>query len=150
MALARLSDGSVGRALDLAAGGGVELYGEMIALLADLPRLDITRLYAFSDRVAKGPEVAGATLGGELYCWWLARQLHACARGRTPSDVVPGEGALTERLLQNGASLELWSGLWEKSSRLLADAARANLDHGQAMTSALLDLQSRTAAAAAT
>ena len=31
-ALARLSEGSIGRALDLAAGGGLELYREMIGL----------------------------------------------------------------------------------------------------------------------
>ncbi|MDH3474372.1 MAG: DNA polymerase III subunit delta', partial [Rhodospirillales bacterium] len=45
-ALAQLSEGSIGRALDLSAGGGLELYRELIALLEGLPQLDVPRLYA--------------------------------------------------------------------------------------------------------
>ena len=51
-ALAALSGGSIGRALDLAAGGGVELHGTVSKLLAGID--DIAGLHSFADRLARG------------------------------------------------------------------------------------------------
>ncbi|MBY0430556.1 MAG: DNA polymerase III subunit delta', partial [Rhodospirillales bacterium] len=51
-ALARMGEGSIGRSLALAAEGGLDLYREVVNLLSHLPRLDITALHAFGDRVS--------------------------------------------------------------------------------------------------
>jgi DNA polymerase-3 subunit delta' len=53
LALARLAEGSAGRAFGLAAAGGLELYGEMITLLEGLPRLEVPALHAFAERLAR-------------------------------------------------------------------------------------------------
>jgi DNA polymerase-3 subunit delta' len=83
-ALARLSEGSIGRALDLAAGGGLELYRELIALLEGLPQLDVPRLHAFGDRLARGGDATAFRTGTELLSWWLGRMIRGAAP-RPPS-----------------------------------------------------------------
>jgi len=139
-ALARLSEGSIGRALDLAAGGGLELYGELVELLGALPQLDGARLQAWGDRLAKGTDGAAFRTGTELFTWWLARLIHAGARGQVPPEVVAGEGALMTRLLAR-RELALWIGLWEKVTQLFARAEGASLDRKQVAMTALLELE---------
>lgn len=139
-ALARLSEGSIGRALDLAAGGGLELYREMIALLDALPHLDAVRLQSWSDRLAKGADGAAFRTGSELLTWWLARLVRAGARGEIPPEVVAGEGALMSRLLLL-RELALWIGLWEKVTQLFARAEGASLDRKQVALTALLEVE---------
>jgi len=140
VALARLSEGSIGRALDLAEGG-LALYRELVGVLADLPRLDVGRTYAFGDRLgARGAGQDAFRIGMELLAWWLARMIRGGAEGRLPAEAVAGEAALMERLLA-GASLEQWLALWEKITRLGARAERVNLDRRQVVVTALLEFE---------
>ena len=53
--LARLGEGSIGRALELSQSGGLLLYRELVTLLADLPKLDVPTLHKLGDKVA-GPQ----------------------------------------------------------------------------------------------
>jgi DNA polymerase-3 subunit delta' len=119
-ALARLSEGSIGRALDLAAGGGLELYRELIALLEGLPQLDVPRLHAFGDRLARGGDATAFRTGTELLSWWLGR------------------------MIRGAASLAQWLSLWEKLGRLFAKAESANLDRKQVVVTAFLQLEALT------
>jgi DNA polymerase-3 subunit delta' len=138
-ALARLAEGSIGRALDLAAGGGLELYRELIALLEGLPRLDVARLHALGDRLGRGADGSAFRTGTELLSWWLARMIRGAAGGRPPPEVVAGEGALMARLLR-ARGLAQWLALWEKLDRLFARAEGANLDRKQVVVTAFLEL----------
>jgi DNA polymerase III subunit delta' len=52
-ALAALSDGSIGRALELAEAGGLALYRSILEILSQIPRLDVIRLHAFADQLAR-------------------------------------------------------------------------------------------------
>ena len=52
--LTRMAEGSPGRALRLAAAGGLELFGEFIARLGPAPASDAPRLHGFADRLAQG------------------------------------------------------------------------------------------------
>jgi len=52
-AITELAEGSIGRALELAGSGGIELYQAMLGLLAHRPRLDPLALHAFADRLAR-------------------------------------------------------------------------------------------------
>ena len=45
-------EGSIGRALELAGAGSLELYREMVDVLATLPELDMARLHGFAERFA--------------------------------------------------------------------------------------------------
>jgi DNA polymerase-3 subunit delta' len=143
-ALARLAEGSIGRALDLAAGGGLELYREMIALVAGLPALDVPRAHAFGDRLARGRDGAAFRTGMELMIWWLARLARAAAEGRTPPEVVPGEAETMARLIAGGG-LARWPGLWEKTLHRFAGAESVNLDRKQVVITTLLDVQAAAA-----
>ena len=143
-ALARLSEGSVGRALDLAAGGGLELYREMIELIAGMPALDVPRVHAFGDMLARERDGSTFRTGMELLIWWLARLARAAAEGRLPPEVVPGEAETMARLIAGG-SLARWPGLWEKTARRFAGAEGVNLDRKQVVITTLLDVQAAAA-----
>lgn len=140
-ALARLGEGSIGKALSLAGEGGLDLYRELIALLSRLPKLDVPELHAFADRVARPDAEAAWRTVTELLGWWLARLVRAGGRqGRGMSEVVAGEGALMGRLL-GSADLERWLEVWEKVTALFARTDAVNLDRKQAMLTAFLAIE---------
>ncbi len=146
-ALVRLAEGSIGRALGLAAEGGIELYRELLGLVDNLPELDVAAIHGLGDRLArKGGEGAFYTFTG-LMSWWLARAIRAGAvkTGAGHEDVVPGEGEAMARLLGR-RSLDQWLEVWEKITRLFADADRVNLDRKQIVLTAFLTLQNATRA----
>jgi DNA polymerase-3 subunit delta' len=99
-ALAAISDGSIGRALALGAGGGLELDRELQAMLAALPKTDTERLHRFADALARpGQETAWRTATG-LLSWRLARAIEAAAHGRATE-----LGPLVRRL---DRAVEVW------------------------------------------
>ncbi|MBM3601509.1 MAG: DNA polymerase III subunit delta' [Alphaproteobacteria bacterium] len=147
--LARLAEGSIGRALDLSDAGGVELYRELIELLGSLPRLNAGDVHALADRLGRrGQEQAFTTLA-ELLTWWLSRALAASAAGKAPADVIEGDGGLALRLMagrsgtqrSGGAGLDRWLDLWDKLTRLIVRAEGANLDRKQVILNAMLGLE---------
>jgi DNA polymerase-3 subunit delta' len=150
--LARLADGSVGRALALAEAGGIELYAEMSKLLATLPSLDVPAVHAFGDRLSRrGAEPAYRAVT-DLLEWWIARLVRAGARRDIPGqgsavetmgDVVPGEGwaELAARLAPE-RNLDRWAELWQKTSGLIRRAESARLDRKQVLLNAFLALES--------
>jgi DNA polymerase-3 subunit delta' len=150
LALARLAEGSIGRALELASSGGLELYGEVVGLLSALApdeggeqragRLDVARVHGFAERLARGGEGRAFATAGAFLVWWLARLVRAGALGRLPEEVVPGERAIMAGLLARGG-LARWLALWDKVSRLLSGVESANLDRKQAMLAAFFELE---------
>ncbi len=143
-ALACLAEGSVGRALDLAAADGLALYRELVELLGGLPSLDVPRVHALGDRLSRGADGAAFRLGTELLSWWLARMIRGAALGVTPGEVVAGEAALMARL-QERRGLAQWLALWENWGRLFARAEGANLDRKQVVVTAFLELEALAA-----
>jgi DNA polymerase-3 subunit delta' len=139
--LARLAEGSIGKALALAEEGGLDLYREVVGLLSGLPKLDVPALHAFGDRVARPENDAAWRTVTELLGWWLARLVRAGGReGRGMAEAVPGEAAVMGRLLA-GASLEQWLEVWEKITNLFNRADAVNLDRKQAIISAFLAVE---------
>jgi DNA polymerase-3 subunit delta' len=144
-ALARLADGSIGRALDLASAGGLDLYRQLLQLLDSLPRLDVVAAHALGDKVGRmGADEAWDAVT-ELLVWWLARFARSLATDRDPPEVVAGEGALMARLkstIRTGAAgLDRWVEVWDNTSRLFARAESANLDRKQVLINALLTIE---------
>ncbi len=138
-ALARLAEGSIGKALALAEEGGLELYRDMVGLLSTLPRLDVPALHAFGDRVGKSDE--GFRTVSDLLAWWLARLVQAAGTGGLSSgEVVAGEGALIGRL-GGAAGLDQWVEVWEKITHLFARADAVHLDRKQVILSAFLAVE---------
>lgn len=137
--LARLAEGSIGKALALDAVGGLALYREMIGLLAEIPRLDVAALHAFGDKLGRGDDSFRTV--SELFSWWVGRAAAVAARGGQGSgEVVAGEAALQRRLV-GAAGLDRWIEVWEKITHLFDRADAVNLDRKQVVLNAFLALE---------
>ncbi|MGP1394272.1 MAG: DNA polymerase III subunit delta' [Inquilinaceae bacterium] len=140
VSLARLADGSPGRALALLEEEGLDLFRTLIDLIEGLPRLDLPRIHKLGDQLA--PPAAERTYRAvtELLVWWLERLVRAHAHGAPPSEVVAGEAALMRRLAGT-RGLDPWLEVWEKCRRLFVRADSANLDRKQTVLQAFLSLE---------
>jgi DNA polymerase-3 subunit delta' len=134
--LVSLADGSIGRAVALADLDGVAGYGELLAILARWPRLDLPPVIAWAERFVRGGDAEGFGIARELLLGLLARVV-ALGAGRPMPEAVAGELAVTKRLAE-GARLDRWVGLWEKTNDLFARADGLDLDRKQALLSSLL------------
>ncbi|HVJ51575.1 MAG TPA: DNA polymerase III subunit delta' [Aliidongia sp.] len=138
-ALARLADGSVGRALELADADGLDLYRTLLATLGELPRLDPVALHRLADRLAGADaEDAYRTLT-ELLMDFLARLVAGNAEGRSRA-VLGDEAELLRRLGADGR-LDRWIDVWETLRTLFARADGVNLDRKQVVLDAFFTLQ---------
>ncbi|MDP3327747.1 DNA polymerase III subunit delta', partial [Parvibaculum sp.] len=125
--IAQLAEGSAGRALSIAAGGGLGLYKELAGLLVGLPRLDVAGVHAFADKAGrKGADDAYETMI-ELLTHWLQRLVRRGAGLDPGPDIVAGEGAAMARLAAGG-SLDRWVEVWEKISQFTARGEALNTD----------------------
>ncbi|MBO6784716.1 MAG: DNA polymerase III subunit delta' [Alphaproteobacteria bacterium] len=120
--ISEISDGSPGRALDLARADGLDLYRELLALVEPLPNLDSERAHAVSDRFAGASGEAGYRTFLEILKWWLLRRIR--------------EGATS----QARAGLEPWLQAWEKIDELANRADSVNLDRKQVVLNSLFEL----------
>jgi DNA polymerase-3 subunit delta' len=141
-ALARLAEGSAGRALELAAEGGLGLLREVMELLETLPRLDGAKLHRLADRMAGGDGADNFRTVTELVRWWLARLIRVGGTGEAPAgaEVVPGEAALYARL-SGARRLDPWLEVWEKTGTLFSRAESVNLERKQVVLNAFLALE---------
>ncbi len=143
--LLRLAEGSVGTALDLEARGGVELYSEVLGILAKLPKLDASVVHQFSERMARRSAdtaedaAAGFRTTIELLSAWIARLARFCATGSAPAGWEEERG-LWSRLSQRGPSP--WLEAEERVSRLATATEGINLDRRQALIAAFLAVES--------
>lgn len=137
-ALARLGEGSIGRASELADAGGLQFYQQMTAVLRTLPRLDGPALYDFIDNATKSDE--SFEIAVEVLSWWLARTITAGGRQDAPAEIIPGENGLM-RVLLAGAPLARWVEVWEKINRLVERTAAVNLDKKQVLLTAFLSVE---------
>ncbi|HYM73660.1 MAG TPA: DNA polymerase III subunit delta' [Stellaceae bacterium] len=79
-AVIELAEGSIGRALDLAASRGIELYRTITGMLARRPGVDPLALHAFADRLARVDAEDSYRTVEELLRQHLARQATDAAR----------------------------------------------------------------------
>ncbi|HIJ42675.1 MAG: DNA polymerase III subunit delta' [Rhodospirillales bacterium] len=134
--LARLAEGSPGRALALAKGGGLGLYGDLLALLQSLPRLDVTALHEFAGRLGRAGADDLFAAATDLLRWWLGRLIVFAANGGgTPPVGTPAAELALMRRLAAASSLDRWLEVWEKINRLLALAGGAKLERKQVILS---------------
>jgi DNA polymerase-3 subunit delta' len=145
--LVRLAEGSIGRALELEARGGAELYGEVLTLLEKLPKLDIQTLHAFAERMGRrGSEgedpAAGFRTTIELLGDWTSRLVKFSAGGM--SDPWDSEKPLLTRLARRGPGPWLEAG--DRIRELGTATDGLNLDRKQALIAAFLAVEAAAAA----
>jgi DNA polymerase III subunit delta' len=136
-ALTRLAEGSIGRALDLAAADGLSIYSSLLNMISRLPRLNYEELHGLAERFGRG-EGEGFRLIAELLPAAVAR-LVAIAGGRR-EEALPEEQAAAGRL-GGGRGLEHWVAVWEKLTHLFAQADGLNLDRKQVVLNAFFALE---------
>jgi DNA polymerase-3 subunit delta' len=112
--LVGLAKGSIGRAIDLADRGGVELHREITALLDAMPDLDIPAAHAMADRFARAGDdaAAGFRTVMELAQDWIAERLKS-----GPADA--------------------WGKVWDRAAQLASATEGLNLDRKQALLAIL-------------
>jgi DNA polymerase III subunit delta' len=128
--LKEIAGGSIGRALQIASAGGLELHSELNRQLASLPTLPMAEIHAFAEKVGKSGGDSPFGLATELLLAWLAQVIRRKATG---------EGAAR-------ASLEQWLALWEKTDGLFKRTEAVNLDRKQVWIGAMVDIVQLTAA----
>ncbi|MDD3445752.1 MAG: DNA polymerase III subunit delta' [Zavarzinia sp.] len=136
--LCRLADGSPGRALALAAAGGLRHYKAIADLLSPLAKrqgLDLKAVNALADKFSgrEGGDLFRLTF--ELIGLYLVRMVRLAATGSI-DEAMMGEGA-GMRALAGAARLERWGEVWEKINALAARAEAVNLDRRQVLVAAL-------------
>jgi DNA polymerase-3 subunit delta' len=133
-ALTALSGGSIGRALDLAAADGVELYETMLTLLTRDGGIDAVALHAFADRLARNEAEEAYRAVEELLANLLARIAGAATRGSAGADRAP-EGAVLRRLGERVPAAR-WAELRDEIGRGFARTDALNLDRKQTILDA--------------
>jgi len=143
-AVAALSDGSIGRALELAEAGGLTLHRSVLELLSQIPRLDVIRLHAFAEQLARADAEDAYRVGGELLLQLLARitVCSACPR-RGGEAIVDGEDEAMRRLAGR-ADAARWAALREEIEHAFASTDQLNLDRKQAMLGVFFAIEELT------
>jgi len=131
--LAALSDGSIGRALELAEAGGLALYRSVLELLSQIPQLDVIRLHAFADQIARADAEDAYRVSGELLLRLLARITAASARRQFGGEeFVGGDNDAMWRIAALVAPAR-WARLREEIERGFASTDQLNLDRKETM-----------------
>ena len=128
--LKEIAGGSIGRALQIASAGGLNLHSELSRQLASLPTLPMAEIHAFAEKVGKSGGDSPFGLATELLLAWLAQVIRRKATG---------EGSVR-------GSLEQWLALWEKIDGLFKRTEAVNLDRKQVWIGAMVDIAQLTAA----
>jgi len=136
--LARLGEGSIGRALELADAGGIPLYRAIGGLIGSLPQLDVTTLHQLADSVARGEDDAAYRTLLDLLLDFVTR-LAIGAAEEQPRAAFPGEESLLLRLGQG--RVDRWITVWESLNALFRRADAVNLDRKQVVLDAFFTLE---------
>ena len=145
-AVVGLAGGSIGRALDLAASGGVELYRTILALLARPQGLDTAVLHGFADRMVRADAEESYRIVEELLSLLLARTALAAAQvsyAMPQAGLLAAEHAVVLRLHRRAPAAH-WAELRDEIGRGFGRTNGLNLDRKQQLLGAFFAIE-RTA-----
>lgn len=138
--LARLSDGSIGRALRLASGGGLTIYRDTAKILGELPKPDVKKVQALATKLAKSGADDTYRCGIDLFRWWLSRIVLAASRGvEADRGLNDTEKDIAARAAAT-AILPIWLKRLDDAESLIRSADALNLDRKQVVQSLFLSL----------
>lgn len=136
--LARLSEGSIGRALRFYKEEGIVLYKSLLKIVSTLPDLDLVGVHGLADTLAKSEDAYDTAC--EILLGWCQRIVRANARGLPLIDAVPGDAEIFRKLVATySAGHFIETG--DRLRALFSAVQHANLDKRQAVISAFLMLQ---------
>ncbi len=120
--LITLAEGSVGRALDLAGGGGVAMAVLVEKVLAAVPDLPVLRAHEVADKIGRDEDAFSTFM--DLLRAGIAAAVRDAARGRADPD--------QSRMLGT-RPLDAWVDVWHALTRLQDETEGAHLDKRQAL-----------------
>ena len=139
--VAALSEGSIGRALELVDAGGLALYRSVLELLSQIPQLDAVRLHAFADQLVGAGAEDAYRAGEDLLLQFLGRMTARAARRQLGGEeIVPGESDAMARLAAH-ADPARWAALRDEIERRFASTDQLNLDRKQAILGAFFAIE---------
>jgi DNA polymerase III subunit delta' len=138
--LAALCGGRVGHALELADGGGLSVYRDLLDLLSRVPRIDVGRLHGLADRLARGDADDAYHAMAELLLQLLARLATQPPTETEQTEIVAGEKAVVEVLCAL-ADPGHWAALHAKIADEFGVADTLNLDRKQTLLSAFFAVE---------
>ncbi|MGD9615785.1 MAG: DNA polymerase III subunit delta' [Alphaproteobacteria bacterium] len=139
-ALVALTDGSIGRALELAEAGGVELYHEILALLSREQGVDPAALHALADRVSRGEADSAYRAVEELLSHVLGEIAVQAAGGNSGRKPRPEADRVLHRL-GAAASAVRWAELRAQVAAIFARGEALNLDRKQTILGAFFAVE---------
>lgn len=139
-ALARLAEGSIGRALRFQAEKGLALYRDLLSVVEALPQLDIVRVHELAEKLGKAGSETAYETACEILSGWCMRQVRAQARGYTLQDILPGDAVIFRKWAEGYAPRHFLD-TSDKLAQLFWQADQYNLDKRQILMNAFLMLQ---------
>ena len=140
--IARLAQGSIGRALQLAEQGGVELYQELVGVLSTLPEFNRMAVLGLGAKVAKTNNNQNSVgLLFDLLSDWIQRMVVGTADGDLRRPVLEGEADLMDRL-GRAASPSKWADVWDELQEVHLRSQSLHMDPKQTVLQTFLKLQS--------
>ncbi len=137
--LARLSNGSPGRAIRLALSDGAAAYRNIHGFMNALPGLDLVAAHALASDLGGAGRITQFNIFFDLLEDWIHAMVQG-GLGMGGDEIIGGEGDIIRRLAPP-ESLAHWSTLWEKVNLSLARARALNLDRKQLVLDTLFSLQ---------
>lgn len=145
-ALAALSGGSTGEAIRLANLDGLALYARLLALFADLPRLDRGRVLQLAETAAARGQEDRFDLLLRLFDLFLARAARAGVAGPSAPEAGPGEAALLARIAPDTAAARRWAELQQTLGLRVRRGRAVNLDPSALVLDMVLRIETAAAA----
>jgi DNA polymerase-3 subunit delta' len=140
VAVTALAEGSIGRALDLAASDGVELYRGALGLLAREGGIDPAALHAFADRLVRPDAEDSYRVVEGAVSQLLARLAIAAAAAEAVADALPEQGAVLRRL-GGRVPAARWAALRGEIEQSFARTDDLNLDRKQTILGAFFAIE---------
>lgn len=146
--LAELAGGSVGEAFRLTNLDGLAIYGQIVGLVASLPKLDRSRALALAESGAGRGAEARFDLIVTLIDLFLTRLARAAALRQLPPEAAKGEAEVITRLADHPLAAQRWADLAQSLSQRARRGKAVNLDPAALLMDMVLELE-KTAASLA-
>jgi len=139
-AVTALAEGSIGRALDLASAGGVELHRAVLGLLGKGRGIDPAALHAFADRLARPEAEEAYRVVEALVGQMLGRLAITAAQSAGENAVASEQGALLRRLGSRALAAR-WAALRGEVEESFVRTDALNLDRKQTILGAFFAIE---------
>ncbi|MEM6307275.1 MAG: DNA polymerase III subunit delta', partial [Pseudomonadota bacterium] len=136
-----LAMGSVGRAVTLAANGGLALYSDLVALFSTAPTVDRAALFALIDQVTARGNDGGLARLADMLDIFLSRLARASVAPVGDSQACPGERDLFIRLNPSVHTARIWAQQHHQLGQALRDGTAVNLDPGALILDTALNIE---------